>query len=85
MLRQSSMLSALVLVSASLLCPSFAQNQPNQRRDGNWWREQPDGLRTTYVTGFFDGLDLAVCGKIVRSQQFLGWFKSLGSFRAFAV
>ncbi len=28
---------------------------------------------------------LAVCGKIVRSQQFLGWFKSLGSFRAFAV
>ncbi len=27
---------------------------------------------------------LAGCGKIVRSQQFLGWFKSLGSFRAFA-
>jgi hypothetical protein len=26
--------------------------------------------------------DLAGCGKIVRSQQFLGWFKSLGSFRA---
>ncbi len=45
------------------------------------------GMEATGYSRWFERLlaALAVCGKIVRSQQFLGWFKSLGSFRASAV
>jgi len=28
------------------------------RRDGNWWRGEDKYARITYVTGFFDGMDL---------------------------
>jgi len=28
------------------------------RRDGNWWREMEAPAKLTYMTGFFDGMDL---------------------------
>jgi hypothetical protein len=37
---------------------SFAKPAPDDRRDGNWWRQQPGIVRLSYVTGFFDGLEL---------------------------
>jgi len=30
----------------------------SDRRDGNWWIDQNEYSHVTYVTGFFDGMDL---------------------------
>jgi hypothetical protein len=28
------------------------------RRDGNWWRQQPQMVKVVYIVGFFDGMEL---------------------------
>jgi hypothetical protein len=30
----------------------------DNRRDGNWWRDQDRLTRSVYIIGFFDGMDL---------------------------
>jgi hypothetical protein len=44
-----------MLLAAGLLSPAPAQDT---RRDGNWWRNQTRLEQTTYVIGFFDGMEL---------------------------
>ena len=45
----------LALVLTLVALPALAQNN---RRDGNWWNEQPQSLRATYILGLFDGTDV---------------------------
>jgi hypothetical protein len=49
-----------LLCSAFLLlvCAPLSKNESIDRRDGNWWREQTTEKKTTYMTGFFDGMEL---------------------------
>jgi hypothetical protein len=47
-------LAALGLVLFSF-CIARADSD---RRDGNWWRELTTPQRESYLTGFFDGMDL---------------------------
>lgn len=46
----------LSLLLATVVClPILADDD---RRDGNWWQNQPKTARAIYVIGFFDGMDL---------------------------
>jgi len=38
-----------------LLCPVLGVSSPNDRRDGNWWRAQPETIKVGYMVGFLDG------------------------------
>lgn len=51
--RMKSLWVVLVLFAISL--STYAQEN---RRDGNWWREQSQSDKLTYIVGFFDGMDL---------------------------
>jgi hypothetical protein len=46
---------AMTLLS---VLPLYVQAQPNSRRDGTWWNERSVGEKYSYVTGFFDGMEL---------------------------
>ena len=35
-------------------CISHADDE---RHDGNWWSKQNDDTKTSYIVGFFDGMD----------------------------
>jgi len=48
--------AALVCLIGSVLSVSALAD--DGRRDGNWWRESDGSSKMTYVTGFFDGMDL---------------------------
>jgi hypothetical protein len=49
----------LFLISIVLmLTASIARNQVSTTRDGNWWIEESQPAKLTYITGFFDGMDL---------------------------
>jgi len=48
-----------------LFALSFSLHAQVARRDGNWWVQQSELTKTTYVIGFFDGMDLG--------KQFSGW------------
>lgn len=41
-----------------LICGTVSRNEVNTRRDGNWWRDLTRVEKTTYMTGFFDGMNL---------------------------
>ena len=56
---RSLRLAALLFALVSSL---YAQDT---RRDGNWWMQQSGLTKTSYVVGFFDGMDLG--------KQFSGW------------
>ena len=45
-------------LAALLFALSFSLQAQDSRRDGNWWREQPQSDKFTYMVGFFDGMDL---------------------------
>lgn len=52
----------LILVFAvafsMLLFAAVARNAPEDRRDGNWWRELERSQKINYMVGFFDGMEL---------------------------
>jgi hypothetical protein len=48
----------LVIGFIILICAPVSRNDVNTRRDGNWWRDLTKVERLTYVTGFFDGMNL---------------------------
>src|SRR5689334_17484506 len=42
-----------------LVLVSFVSVQADDgRRDGNWWRDQSQATKASYMIGFFDGMDL---------------------------
>ena len=46
-------------LTTALLALSFSLHaQNNNRRDGNWWREQSYSGKAAYMIGFFDGMSL---------------------------
>ena len=49
---------ALCLALLLLLCAPISKNQSNDRRDGNWWKEQLKDEKLTYVVGFLEGMEL---------------------------
>jgi hypothetical protein len=49
-----SVLFAIVL----LLTATIARDQVSTTRDGNWWIEQDQSEKLSYMTGFFDGIEL---------------------------
>ena len=67
------------------LLKELGESLPSLKSNAEQFIQLSDSFSRTegeFVQKLFE--PLAGCGKIVRSQQFLGWFKSLGSFRAFA-
>ena len=50
---------------AALLFATLPLHAQNTRRDGNWWLEQPRLAKTSYLSGFFDGVNLG--------EQFSYW------------
>jgi len=49
----------LFLTSVILMMnASVASNQVSTIRDGNWWIEQGEAVKLSYMTGFFDGIEL---------------------------
>ncbi len=46
-----------VLLALSFALPTLT-SAADIRRDGNWWRSQPNTARVYWVAGFFDGMDL---------------------------
>jgi sporulation related protein len=48
----------LCLALLLLFCPPISRNESNDRRDGNWWREQLREQKLTYVIGFLEGMEL---------------------------
>jgi hypothetical protein len=53
--RFYALASAALIVA--LILPTPAHPEEN-RRDGNWWREQSTLVKAHYMIGFFDGMDL---------------------------
>ncbi len=47
----------LTLISLTVLTSVSALADEN-RRDGNWWLNQPETVQAVYAVGFFDGVDL---------------------------
>lgn len=45
----------LVFIFSSIC---FAQNNISIRRDGNWWQQEDEVQKYSYVLGFFDGMPL---------------------------
>jgi hypothetical protein len=43
---------------ALMMAASVARNEDTRNRDGNWWRNQTRVARLSYMTGFFDGVQL---------------------------
>ena len=52
--RAMKRLSSFALVVV-LCIAAFASND---RRDGNWWLGETEAAKLSYVTGFFDGMEL---------------------------
>lgn len=47
----------------------------DDRRDGNWWRQQTQIVKLVYVVGFFDGMELGnkfSYWKFTKDDEFLG-------------
>ena len=57
MMRRNLMRQILVFICLVAMQPILAVAEEN-RRDGNWWRDQNGFIRSGYVTGFLDGMDL---------------------------
>jgi hypothetical protein len=53
---KSFWLTALLIALLFAIPPSLSAQ--NTRRDGNWWLEQSHFARTSYLVGFFDGINL---------------------------
>jgi hypothetical protein len=56
-MKRNVMLQTLLLICVLFTLPSLTAAEEN-RRDGNWWRQQDRLTRSVYVIGFFDGMDL---------------------------
>jgi hypothetical protein len=56
-MRYQSFLTIFVFLCLLGMSPGKAQNTIN-RRDGNWWRTLGNDAKNSYVTGFFDGMNL---------------------------
>jgi hypothetical protein len=56
-MKRHDTLQAFLLIFVLFALPVLASAEEN-RRDGNWWREQDRLTRSVYVIGFFDGMDL---------------------------
>jgi hypothetical protein len=48
----------LWLVLVLLFAVTSSTYAEDNRRDGNWWREQPQSDKLAYMVGFFDGIGL---------------------------
>jgi|WetSurSiteA1Bulk_404760.scaffolds.fasta_scaffold06723_3 hypothetical protein len=51
------LLASLVITFFVMVLP-FGLMAEDNRRDGNWWRGQDRLIRSAYIVGFFDGMDL---------------------------
>jgi hypothetical protein len=47
-----------VLFVALLLAAAVTHTQTHDRRDGNWWIDLTPAYKASYITGFFDGMQL---------------------------
>src|SRR5438132_12618479 len=45
-------------IAAAVLAMTGRLASEDERRDGNWWTQRAGPAKLTYVTGFFDGMNL---------------------------
>jgi hypothetical protein len=57
MMKRNPIVQSLLLICLVIILPALPVAEEN-RRDGNWWREQDRPTRSAYIIGFFDGMDL---------------------------
>jgi hypothetical protein len=57
MMKRNPIVQILLLICLLTIVPALSVAEEN-RRDGNWWREQDRFTRSVYIIGFFDGMDL---------------------------
>jgi hypothetical protein len=74
-MRTFGLLAVLVL-AASLTLPA----QVVTRRDGNWWLEQSRLTKTSYIVGFYDGIELGDEFSLWQSKDSDYLAKNLKSF-----
>ena len=52
------MMRSVALFTIVLTMTTFGVCADEPRRDGNWWTDQSQCMKTAYVVGFFDGMEL---------------------------
>ena len=57
MMKRNPIVQSLLLICLLTIVPALSAAEEN-RRDGNWWRDQDRPTRSAYIIGFFDGMDL---------------------------
>ena len=56
-MKRSLILKILAVIFLLGILPALSVAEEN-RRDGNWWRDQDKLTRSGYITGFLDGMGL---------------------------
>ena len=56
-MKRSLIVKILAVIFLLGILPALSVAEEN-RRDGNWWRDQDKLTRSGYITGFLDGMDL---------------------------
>lgn len=56
-MKRNVMLQTVLLICILFTLPALSAAEEN-RRDGNWWQIQNANSHYSYLTGFFDGMEL---------------------------